>query len=134
MVIRRVSQIDGIGLQTCNLVRRLSNWLSSWHSFGKIGVGDWLFFWRSWKVFRLNWLGDGGSTVGDAWDLLAGLSNQTLGFLCILPNIRASGLGSASGMMSSKIFDLGSLLVDDVAGVLEMCINDLLVLDVDEGT
>lgn len=36
-------------------------------------------------------------------------------------------------MVSSKVADLGGLLVDDITGVAKVLVNDPLVLDVDEG-
>lgn len=96
-------------------------------------MGDGLLLWRSREVGGLDWLGDGWSAVGDAWDLLAGLSDQALGLLRVLSNIYASSLSGTSGVVRSKILDLGGLLVDKVAGVGEVCVNDLLVLEVDKG-
>ena len=49
--------------------------------------------------------------------------------LCSLHN----SLGRASGVMSGKITKLSGLLGDDVAGVVDMMVDELLVGDVHEG-
>ena len=42
-------------------------------------------------------------------------------------------LGSLVGVVRSKITELVTLLVDDIADVFNLVVNDFAVLDVDEG-
>jgi hypothetical protein len=53
--------------------------------------------------------------------------------LCVLSDVCASGLSGASSMVSREVLYLSSLLVHKLASVCEVSIDNLLVLDVDEG-
>jgi len=91
-------------------------------------------FGSRWKVGVLD---RGRRTVGNGGrrrDLLTGLSNHVLSLLGVIACICLYGIGCALGVVSSELFDLCSLLRDHVAGIGELLVNDLLVLDVDEGS
>jgi hypothetical protein len=81
----------------------------------------------AWKVGGLDcWIGRASGTT-------ASLSNHFLSFLSIFSSVRADALSGTVGVLRCKISNLSSLSVDDSSGVSDMLINELLVLDIDEG-
>jgi hypothetical protein len=62
------------------------------------------------------------------------LVDRLLCLVGVLLGKTLNSLGSVSGVLVGKTLDLSSLLAGDLATLLELGINDLLVLDVDEGS
>src|SRR5438132_376342 len=60
------------------------------------------------------------------------LFNQFLRLLGIFASVGAEGLSCLASMLSCETSNLGGLLVDHVASVVQMCVNELLVLQVHE--
>ena len=57
-----------------------------------------------------------------------------LGLCSVLLGVALESLGGVASVLRSEIPQLVSLLVGQVVALLQLGINDLLVLDVDEGT
>jgi hypothetical protein len=77
------------------------------------------------EVLLLDLWGSGASTV--LVDSLLGLGGSLLG-------VGAGNVHGVSGVLVGKTLDLLSLLVRNVVALLKLSIDDVLVLDVDEGT
>ena len=77
------------------------------------------------EVLLLDLWGSGASTV--LVDSLLGLGGGLLG-------VGAGNVHGVSGVLVGKTLDLLSLLVCNVVALLKLSIDDVLVLDVDEGT
>ena len=79
-------------------------------------------------VLLLDWLGlrDGGR------DRAASATNQLLGLGRVVPNVLLCGLGGTGSMVACELLHLLGLLVDDVGGILEVVVDELLVSLVDE--
>lgn len=71
-------------------------------------------------------LGGFGAAAGAA-DVLACLG-------CVVGRILFHGVGGASGMLTSQVFDLVCLGIHNVGSVCNLVVNDFLVGDVDEGS
>jgi hypothetical protein len=80
---------------------------------------------RSGEILLLDLWCRGASTV--LVDGLLSLGGRLLG-------VTLDRSGGVSGMLLRKTLDLSSLLASDLATLLELSIDDLLVLDVDEGS
>lgn len=80
--------------------------------------------------------GRGESLLLDLWGsgTPAVLVNGLLGLGRGLLGVSLDSLHGVSSMLVSKTLDLLGLLVGNVVALLQLSINDLLVLDVDEGT
>jgi hypothetical protein len=81
----------------------------------------------------------GGEVLLLDLDLWRGGASAVLvdGLLClgsVLLSVALYGLGSISSVLVGETLDLRSLLASDLAALLELGINNLLVLDVDEGS
>lgn len=74
--------------------------------------------------------------VLDGANLLAGAvlrgAHELLRLLSVFTGVLTDGLGSLTSVLCGEILDLGCLLVDGVAGVAKVLIDELLVGDVDE--
>ena len=69
---------------------------------------------------------------GRRWNSLPGSSHQILCLCCSGSGVLLHGLESPACVLRSQIFDLGCLLPYDIAGVFEVAIDELLVLNVDK--
>ena len=94
---------------------------------------------RSWEFLLGGWgevlLGSGREVLLlDLWRRRTStvLVDRLLCLSSVLLGVALDGLGGVSGMLVGKALDLRCLLAGDLAALLELGIDDLLVLDVDE--
>jgi len=94
-----------------------------------------------WQVSRSGvgdvalWLVLGRVEIAWIWNIVLassdlGLSHQFLSLSRVLADGALDNLGSVASMLGCEVAELTSLLVDDVAGVVEVVVDKLLVLDV----
>ena len=100
--------------------------LQSWNSRWLISPCNWLLAWRIWE-----WL-----VLWCVWQAAAGLclalTNHLLCLLGVFVGVALQRLSGAASMLSSHIADLRGLSRGEVLGVSKMCVDELLVLQVDE--
>lgn len=90
--------------------------------------GEILALVRRLHILLLDWLGLGDGRRNGA----AAATNQLLGLGRVVPNILLCGLGGSRSVMAGELLDLFGLLVDDMGGILDVVIDELLVGLVDE--
>lgn len=74
----------------------------------------------------------GSSREVSLLQIVAGTLNQRLGLGSVVTHILLGDLGGLLGVLLRDGAELGSLGVDDLAGMLELAVNELLVGGVDE--
>lgn len=119
--IRRTSRSIEIDPISVGLVSSLGNGLVLFRR----RLLDRLVLGNSGEGLLLDFGGSRASTV---------LVNSLLGLGGSLLCVALDSLHSVSSMLVGKTLDLLSLLIGNVVAFLQLSINDLLVLDVDEGT
>jgi hypothetical protein len=60
-------------------------------------------------------------------------TNHLLGLLAVLAGIAFHRFRGASCMVSGELFDLVSLLIENITGVPQILIDKFLILNIDEG-
>jgi len=92
-------------------------------SFDGRACRDGLILWRAWEV---------GSLESCLLTRKPRRAHQLLSLLGVLSGVLLHCLRGAASVLSRKVFHLVGLLVDDVAGIVDVVVNELLVLDVDK--
>lgn len=97
-----------------------------------ISGGKWLSHWSTWEVgclYRWNWSMVASRAV---CSLSTSIINDLLSLVAVFTGICLDGLGSLVGVLGSHITNLRGLIVDDLSSVVDVCINEFLVVDINQ--